>query len=230
MPLREKAKNFFKRRTSQSDSLSKTSSKESSRDRWPSNVYKPGESMPKPKYRRPPEKAHKDKLDSFSFGEAWRRKSFQSQHSPMGTRLPSRRNSFLDFRKGLASRNASRNASRSASVASNDNGGAKHKDKLGRRPPRLSAEVEQDGDDDPANGKYLKLCYLEVSGLTVTVVGGSHLPSVDRDLPLPPRTAKAMSNDRNAPHTMITAHDHQPFSESDLAMAIKRSHLTVPAQ
>lgn len=209
MPLREKAKNFFKRRNSRSDTLSKTSSKESSRDRWPSNVYKPGEPMPKPKYKRPPEKAHKDKLDAFSFGEAWRRKSFQSQHSPMGTRLPSRRNSFLSFRKGLASRNASRNASITSDAGK---GGAKHKENVGPSTrPALSPELEQYGDDDVAN------------------VGGSHLRTRGRDLPSPPRTAAGMSGSSLSP-PMSTAHDHQPFSEADLALALNRSHLAVPAQ
>lgn len=153
MAIREKAKNLFKRRGSRSDSLSKTSSKESSRDRWPSNVYKPGETMPKPKYRRPPEKAHKDKLDAFRFGDAWRKKSFQSQHSPMGTRLPSRRNSFLNFRKSLASRNASRNASLASD--SRQTSGAQHKDSIAhaRRPPRLSAEIAQAPEQDSVDGQ-----------------------------------------------------------------------------
>lgn len=153
MPLRERAKKLFsKRRDSRSDSLSKTSSKESSRDRWPSNVYKPGEVMPKPKYRRPPEKAHKEKLDAFSFGDAWRRNSYQSQYSPMGTRLPSRRNSFLSFRKVIASRNAS------IASAGTDKGGANHKENIG---PSLSPEIEQEGDDDTANGKALYTRWIE---------------------------------------------------------------------
>ncbi|KAK1087796.1 hypothetical protein LTR33_000873 [Friedmanniomyces endolithicus] len=94
MPFREKAKALFRRKDSAADSLSKTtSSSNSSRERWPSNIYKPGETMPRPKYRKPPTKEHKEKLDSFSFGDAWRRKSFQSNYSPMGTRAPSRSNS-----------------------------------------------------------------------------------------------------------------------------------------
>lgn len=224
MPLREKAKNFFKRRNSRSDSLSKTSSKESSRDRWPSNVYKPGEPMPRPKYRRPPEKAHKDKLDAFSWAESWRRKSFQSQHSPMGTRLPSRRNSFLSFRKGLASRNASRNAS---IASASDKGGTKHKENIGSSSrPALSPEVEQYGDDDVANGM------IHASLLTCAdmyTVGGSHVRGRDRNLPAPPHTAAALSSSNLSP-TMSTAHDHQPFSEAELESAMKRSHLAVPTQ
>ena len=66
----------------------------------PADVYKPGESMPKPKYRGPWNQAHQDRLSAFSFGDAWRgRKSSEmtvksvkanSEYSPMGSRLPSR--------------------------------------------------------------------------------------------------------------------------------------------
>lgn len=84
MAIREKAKALFKSRSkSDKDSLSKASTQGSDRERWPSNVYKPGEPMPRPKYRAPPKKEHKDKLEAFSFADAWRKKSFQSQYSPM---------------------------------------------------------------------------------------------------------------------------------------------------
>ena len=66
----------------------------------PENMYKPGESMPKPKYRGPWNQAHQDKLSAFSFSDAWKRKSSDltvksmhgtnSEYSPMGSRLPSR--------------------------------------------------------------------------------------------------------------------------------------------
>jgi hypothetical protein len=67
--------------------------------------YRPGERIPY-KYRRPVEKKHKETLEAFTFADAWneRRKSFASQYSPMGSRLPScctsRRNS-IDFQRGL---------------------------------------------------------------------------------------------------------------------------------
>lgn len=32
------------------------------------------------------------------------------------------------------------------------------------------------------------------------------------------------------PHDSIQAHDHLPFTEQELALALKRSHLTVPVQ
>ena len=61
--------------------------------RYPSNVYAPGEPMPRPKYRGPVSKQHQENLSAFSFAsalEGLRRKSGISQYSPMGSRLPSR--------------------------------------------------------------------------------------------------------------------------------------------
>jgi len=53
--------------------------------------------MPKPKYRQPVDKKHKEHLEAFnfmdSFGGLARRKSQASQYSPMGSRLSSRNNS-----------------------------------------------------------------------------------------------------------------------------------------
>lgn len=163
MGVRDKAKALFKTR-SRTDTLSKSSSNTS--EPWPSNVYKPGEAMPRPKYRAQPKKEHKDKLDAFSFGDAWRRKSFQSQHSPMGTRAPSRRNSiFSVVRKKSASGRSM--GSRTNSVTSYETEGSDAKQQkgggqgaarraqLGSKP--LSTEVEnEDGDDDVANGELTR--------------------------------------------------------------------------
>lgn len=98
MPFREKMKRAFGRPHSDDGSdLSRISSKSSSqkpkkqKSERPDNVYQLGELMPKPKYRGPYNKAHQDKLSAFSFSDAWkaRRKSDNSQYSPMGSRLPS---------------------------------------------------------------------------------------------------------------------------------------------
>jgi hypothetical protein len=64
-------------------------------------MYKPGERIPY-KYRRPVDKKHKETLEAFNFADAWneRRKSFASQYSPMGSRLPSRRNS-MEFQRNM---------------------------------------------------------------------------------------------------------------------------------
>lgn len=123
MAIRAKAKAFFRRSRNKNDSddnLSKTDSTDS-HERWPSNVYKPGEPMPRPKYRQPPKKEHKEHLDSFSFADAWRRKSFQSQYSPMGTRAPSRLPSAAPSRRSSwYSRKKSMSYGRSGSVTSVD--------------------------------------------------------------------------------------------------------------
>lgn len=86
-------KKAFKRSPSNSEtsSLSKT-------DSGNPNVYQPGEKIPQPKYRRPVQKEHKEKLENFSFSNAWRKSSQQSgDYSPMGSRAPSRRGSLASI-------------------------------------------------------------------------------------------------------------------------------------
>ncbi len=128
MPFREKMKKAFGRSpsTSNGSDLAKTSSKGSRKEQ--ESIHKPGE-MPKPKYRGPYNQSHQDKLSAFSFGGAWtRRKSDQSQYSPMGSRLPSRRGSMLSGRSPPA---RSRQQSYVGQVVEN-----------------------ADGDDDIANGTW----------------------------------------------------------------------------
>lgn len=114
MAFREKLKKTFSRNQSSGNSensstLSKTNSKQNSRRNSKDNknhqYYKPGEKIPQSKYRRPVDPAHKAQLESFSFAKAWRRMSNQSQYSPMGSRLPSRRGSVISsMRKSIGSR------------------------------------------------------------------------------------------------------------------------------
>lgn len=151
MPFREKAKALF-RPKSRNDSLSKTSSSNSSRERWPSNVYKPGEAMPRPKYRKPPTKEHKEKLESFSFSDAWRRKSYQSNYSPMGTRAPSRRNSL--FSRRSYAKSSRQNSVSSAGDTERSGTGARQREMHGAAlAPNLTTEAEAEGDDDVTNGE-----------------------------------------------------------------------------
>ncbi|KAL9127512.1 MAG: hypothetical protein Q9217_003622 [Psora testacea] len=75
------------------------SSKKAKKDKgdYPDNVYKPGEPMPRPKYRGPYNQAHQDKLSAFSFGDAWKKRKNStgtdksakggSEYSPMGIGL-----------------------------------------------------------------------------------------------------------------------------------------------
>lgn len=89
----------MKRALGRSSSPSSTSSpkeRKPKKEKLADNVYKPGEPMPRPKYRGPYNKAHQDKLSAFSFAQGFlsdvgRRKSGgASEYSPMGSRLPSR--------------------------------------------------------------------------------------------------------------------------------------------
>ena len=105
MPIRARLKRAFGGSSNNdydpSNPLTQPPNKKSKKD-YPENVYRPGESMPKPKYRGPWNQAHQDKLSAFTFGDAWKRrksnmtnKSAQSaqansEYSPMGSRLPSR--------------------------------------------------------------------------------------------------------------------------------------------
>lgn len=112
MPFREKMKRAFGTRPSDEGSepsFTKTSSSSSRRSRKEkktrrnssSNVYRPGEIMPKPKYPLAYNKAHQDKLLAYNLGDAWKkRKSVQSQYiSPMGSRWPSARTSVAISRQ-----------------------------------------------------------------------------------------------------------------------------------
>lgn len=115
MAFREKLKKTFSRNHSagnseNSSTLSKTNSKQNSRrssNDKNHQYYKPGEKIPQPKYRRPVDPEHKARLEAFSFANAWRRMSSQSQYSPMGSRMPSRRGSVIsNMRKSIGSRRA----------------------------------------------------------------------------------------------------------------------------
>ena len=101
MPFRAKVKRAFGRDSAEEGS---DTPKKEKKQKLPDNVYKPGEPMPRPKYRGPWDKEHQDKLGSFSFASAFRRrKSDYSQYSPMGSKVHSRRGSFLSVgRKSFA--------------------------------------------------------------------------------------------------------------------------------
>jgi hypothetical protein len=99
MGVRERLKKTFSRRNSTATTPTSTSSKDPS-DRSNSIWYQPGEKIPY-KYRRPVEPEHKAKLDGFSWTNAWRRKSHQSQYSPMGSRMPSLQGSAIAPPEGV---------------------------------------------------------------------------------------------------------------------------------
>ncbi|KAF1343991.1 hypothetical protein BDV97DRAFT_71890 [Delphinella strobiligena] len=207
MPFRERIRRAFRSSSPGSD-LRKASSQKSEslgRDaRWPSNVYAPGEPMPRPKYRAPVKKEHKEKLESFNWGSAWRRRSYISEYSPMGSRMPSRRNS-LTSRKSF--------------------GGSKIKSRHAARPTRLSAEIEAEGDDDVTNVGLSRVQSRE-KDTTLSRQLSAQNTTLSRQLSArnPVKVNGAANNTIDA----AVAHDHQPFTEEELALAMKRSHLTVP--
>lgn len=131
MPFRQKMKRALGRSSNEDGSdltitstNQSTKSKKMKRERLPDNVYKPGEPMPRPKYRGPYNQAHQDMLKAFSFGDAWKSKKRRnsgtagSDLSPMGSRLMSRRNSAWSKR----SKHGSRQNSSFAGVEENGEG------------------------------------------------------------------------------------------------------------
>lgn len=67
------------------------------------NVYRIGEPMPQPKYPAKYDKPHQDMLRAFSFASiTGRRKSDQTDVSPMGSRWASRKNSEVEARRSLS--------------------------------------------------------------------------------------------------------------------------------
>jgi hypothetical protein len=98
IPFREKLKKTFSRHSTSGENSSDSATRKNS------NFYQPGEHIPY-KYKRPVQKEHKEKLESFSFAKAWRRRSHQSVYSPMGSRMPSRQGSIASaMRRSIGSR------------------------------------------------------------------------------------------------------------------------------
>ncbi len=69
------------------------------------NVYRIGDPMPPPKYPGKYDKPHQDMLRAFSFQTAFgRRRSSQTDISPMGSRWASRKNSEVGGRRSTSHR------------------------------------------------------------------------------------------------------------------------------
>lgn len=114
-------------------------SKKPKKEKLPDNVYKPGEPMPRPKYRGPYNQAHQEKLSAFNFGDIWNRRksSANSDISPMGSRVMSRRGSAW---------------SRKSRMGSRQNSGG------------FDGVEEGEADDDVANGTFIQLRTESCSG------------------------------------------------------------------
>ncbi|KAI9675697.1 MAG: hypothetical protein M1817_001064 [Caeruleum heppii] len=88
MPLRERMRRVFGRNTSDDDLTPKRTRSQKA------ELYQVGEPMPKPKYPGRYNKPHQDMLKAFSFSDKFtRRASEQTDVSPMGSKMPSRKNS-----------------------------------------------------------------------------------------------------------------------------------------
>ncbi|KAL8915174.1 MAG: hypothetical protein Q9171_000293 [Xanthocarpia ochracea] len=116
MPFRAKVKRAFGKNEDPeaSSELSQVQSKSSTKKfkkpkvEYPDNVYGPGE-IPDSKYKGPYNKEHQVKLHAFSFKTAFQgRRRSEHLESPMGSKLPSRRGSFLSRRSLGRSRQQSR--------------------------------------------------------------------------------------------------------------------------
>ncbi|KAG9634665.1 hypothetical protein KCU98_g7792, partial [Aureobasidium melanogenum] len=240
MAFRERIKKAL-RKASPNSSLHKSSTTDSKegRERWPSNVYKPGEPMPRPKYRAPVKKEHKEKLESFNFASAWRRKSFMSEYSPMGTRMPSRRASLIS-RKSFGGRSSLRNSmtmSRRNSVSGGVKSGRESlevpRERHAALAPALSTEVEAYGDDDVTNVGLSRVQSREdkphrpVYSRRQTAEYRSRAPA--KASPLGQTSEAPTSTPTQAQPKAAFAHDHTPFTEEELARALQRSHLEISA-
>lgn len=161
MPFRARLKRALGGGTSNDDydpsnPLTHGSSKRAKKD-YPENTYKPGESMPRPKYRGPWNQAHQDKLSAFSFGNSWSRrrsstptnksKRRNSEYSPMGSKLPSRGPSRRSSNWSTFSAKASK---RAWGMGSRQQSGQNVHD--GNQQQSVKEAVE--GDDDVMNGKF----------------------------------------------------------------------------
>lgn len=225
MPFREKMRKALGRSHDDgsdllaTDTNKSTKSKKTKKEKLPDNVYKPGEPMPRPKYRGPYNQAHQDKLSAFSFGDAWKRRkssgTLGSDLSPMGSRIMSRRNSVWS-----------------------------KKSKLGSRQNSAFAGVEEsgEGDDDVANGMDLYVLSEgrqvgQLDGLTIcfVVVGLSRQQTAEHRRP---RTnghttdmdsldfSKTVTNgDVIGLDIQKTVMNGRLFTEDDLAKAMTQSTL-----
>ena len=182
--------------------LTQVPSKKSRKDKeqYPDNVYKPGEPMPRPKYRGPYNQAHQDKLSAFSFGEAWRKRKSSigtersgkgvSEYSPMGSKLPSRgpsrRGSAWSAFSGKAGKRGL--SSRQGSYSGYDG----YDGDVGM------VEESKHGDDDVMNGMPSILPFLSTMVYDGTLIRSGSVQSVSQG------STQPTMRDRRRPRRRIT--------------------------
>ncbi|KAF2874159.1 hypothetical protein BDV95DRAFT_592279 [Massariosphaeria phaeospora] len=198
------------KKTSKGDS-NKTAKKSSKGD---SDVYQPGEKMPPLKYRRPVDPIHKANLEAFTWTKAWRRKSAQSMYSPMGSRMPSRKNSRASF--GRRSMSSMKGSSRGDDIGMVDSGvgGSIAGDEMRANDLREGSDEEGDitnvGLSRPPSNHHKSSINARQSH---SITSASFPP-----LPGPTdHTRRSQSTSKSKPD--------QPFTPEDLELALHRSHL-----
>ncbi|KAF2815697.1 uncharacterized protein BDZ99DRAFT_120953 [Mytilinidion resinicola] len=194
MPIRQRIKRALTRSSADGHpSLSKSTT-----NKPDPNVYQPGEKMPPMKYRRPVAPEHKEKLEAFSFARAWRRKSGSSQYSPMGSRMPSRRNSTAtNGRKSFQTSRLSMQAPRT-SLAKGEDGGV-------REGSQEEGDVTNVGLSRTHTHESLKPPHSSVGRRSQSIHTGSR-----------PQTGRGSAS---------TKAGEAAFSAEDLELALKNSHL-----
>ena len=77
----------------------------------------------------------------------------------------------------------------------------------------------------------LHRCALELflGGANGNAVGLSRVQSRERAPQRAEGVGEALASESNVPPKMNTAHDHEPFSEQELNLALQRTHLAVPS-
>ncbi|MCJ1277076.1 hypothetical protein MMC21_004885 [Puttea exsequens] len=214
MPFRAKMKRALGR-TNSSGALSKTDtaqSKKPKKEKLPNNVYKPGEKMPRLKYRGPWNQAHQDNLSSFSFGDAWKRRksSANEEYSPMGSRLVSRRPSAWSRLSRLGSR-------KSSFV------GGEEKGKVGSRRVSMAGLGEAEGDDDIGNVGLSRQQTAENKRSRTA----EQLPPVGDKMEGLESQKKMTNGDTHGLAAQKTITNGRPFTEDDLVHAF--SYTTMKA-
>ena len=171
--------------------------------------YKPGEE-PRPKYRGTVSKEHTEKLQSFSFSDAWkdkesgRKSSASSVHglmSPGGTVAQSRATSFVA-------------SLRKKSIASGS-----ESDTDGRDARRKSVAIQ------PETGTVKE---NPLDDTNVTNAGGPSRPQTAAGKPPDPANTSGVPLEKTATNGEIIPPHNVPFSSEELQKALSRATIEAP--
>ena len=242
MPFRERIKRALTR-SSASSTTSNPSSTPTDASRRNSHIYQPGEKMPPPKYRRPVAPEHKEKLESFSWAKAWRRHSGVSQYSPMGSRVPSRKNSTAaPTVQGRRSYQAARASLMGSALTREMNGVVAIDHANGKspfpssvacvpgccRPPPSVRRAQQLPRPPPSHNHCVSRLLTPTSGPTPAIMPGQHTHSLSTDRSRLSSSAACSPRGSIGVAPNSVPRSSQPWTQEDLALALGRSNLAVP--